>query len=132
MRKIAVVPVIACGLLGTTISLAPPSSATSCHSASCVPNVAKNVVGGTPCTPSPSFVFGMDANNGTLICAASGIWMPTGPLVGEAQNALPCSTPGATAQERMAGDEWEVNVPGVPLQCHGPADIARWVHFPTP
>lgn len=130
MRKIAVVPVIACGLLGATISLAPPSSATSCHSASCVPNVARNVVGGTPCTPSPSFVFGMDANNGTLICAASGVWMPTGPLVGEAQNALPCSTPGTTAQERMAGDEWEVNVPGVPLQCSGPADMARWVHFP--
>ncbi len=130
MRKIAVVPVIACGLLSATIPLATPSSATSCHSASCVPNVARNVVGGTPCTPSPSFVFGMDANNGTLICAASGIWMPTGPLVGEAQNALSCSTPGTTAQERMAGDEWEVNVPGVPLLCTGPADIARWAHFP--
>ncbi|BBY67035.1 hypothetical protein [Mycolicibacterium helvum] len=130
MRTIVVVPIIACGLLGATISLAPPSSATSCHSASCVPNVAKNVVGGTPCTPSPSFVFGLDANNGTLICAASGVWMPTGPLVGEAQNSLRCSTPGATAQERMAGDEWEVNVPGVPLICSGPADIARWVHFP--
>lgn len=129
MRKIVVVPVIACGLLGATISLAPPSSATSCHSASCVPNVARNVVGGTPCTPSPSFVFGLDTQNGTLICGASGLWMPTGPLVGEAQNALPCSTPGTTAQERMAGDEWEVNVPGVPLQCSGPADIARWVHF---
>ena len=130
MRKIAVVSVIACGLLGATLPLAAPASATSCHSASCVPNVARNVAGGTPCTPSPSFVFGLDAQNGTLICAASGVWMATGPLVGEAQNALPCSTPGTTAQERMAGDEWEVNVPGVPLQCYGPADIARWVHFP--
>ncbi|BBY60821.1 hypothetical protein [Mycolicibacterium sarraceniae] len=130
MRTIVIAAVIAGGLFTTTISLAAPSSATSCHSTSCVPNVARNVVSGTPCTPSPSFVFGMDANNGTLICAASGVWMPTGPLVGEAQNALSCSTPGTTAQERMAGDEWQVNVPGVPLLCTGPADIARWTHFP--
>jgi hypothetical protein len=88
MRTIVIAPVIACALLSAAIPLAAPSSATSCHSASCVPNVAKNVVGGTPCTPSPSFVFGLDAQNGTLICAASGVWMPTGPLVGEAQNAL--------------------------------------------
>ncbi len=130
MRTIVIAPVIACGLLSVAIPLAAPASATSCHSASCVPNVAKNVAGGMPCTPSPSFVFGMDARNGTLICAASGVWMPTGPLVGEAQNALSCSTPGTTAQERMAGDEWQVNVPGVPLICTGPADIARWAHFP--
>jgi hypothetical protein len=129
MHKIVIAPVIACGLLSATIPLAAPSSATSCHAASCVPNVARNVVGGTPCTPSPSFVFGLDAQNGTLICAASGVWMPTGPLVGEAQVALPCSTPGTTAQERVAGDEWEINVPGVPLQCAGPAGISRWAHF---
>ncbi|WP_179472130.1 hypothetical protein [Mycolicibacterium vinylchloridicum] len=130
MHGIVIAPLIAGTFVAATISLAGPSSATSCHSASCVPNVAQNVVGGTPCTPSPSFVFGMDAQNGTLICAASGVWMPTGPLVGEAQNALPCTTPGTTAQQRMAGDEWEVKVPGVPLICSGPADIARWIHFP--
>jgi hypothetical protein len=129
MRKIAIAPVIACGLLGAMIPLAAPSSATSCHSASCVPNVAQNVVGGTPCTPSPSFVFGLDAQNGTLICAASGAWMPTGPLVGEAQVGLSCSTPGATAQERMAANDWHIKVPGVPLQCTGPAPISKWTHF---
>lgn len=129
MRTIAIAPVVACGLLSAAIPLAAPSSATSCHSASCVPNVAQNVVAGTPCTPSPSFVFGMDAQNGTLICAASGVWMPTGPLVGEAQVALPCSTPGTTAQERMAGNEWEIKVPGVPLLCSGPAGVSRWAHF---
>ncbi|EHB47699.1 putative secreted protein [Mycolicibacterium rhodesiae JS60] len=130
MRGIVMAPLIAGTFLAATISLAAAASATSCHSASCVPNVAHNVVGGTPCTPSPSFVFGLDAQNGTLICAASGVWMPTGPLVGEAQNALPCTTPGTTAQQRMAGNDWEVKVPGVPLICSGPADIARWIHFP--
>ncbi|MBB3603979.1 hypothetical protein FHT40_003640 [Mycolicibacterium sp. BK556] len=130
MRGIVVAPVIACGLLGAMIPLAAPASATSCHSASCVPNVAKNVVNGTPCTPSPSFVFGMDAQNGTLICAASGVWMSTGPLTGEAENSLPCTTPGTTAQQRMAGDEWEVKVPGVPLLCSVASGVPRWAHFP--
>ena len=129
MRTIAV-SVVAAGLLSTAIPLAAPASATSCHSPSCVPNVAQNVAGGTPCTPSPSFVFGFDAGKNTLICAASGVWVATGPLVGEAANALPCSTPGTTAQERVAGDEWEPKVYGVPLICTGPADLARWTHFP--
>ncbi|WP_445165277.1 hypothetical protein ACTXG7_15200 [Mycolicibacterium sp. Dal123E01] len=130
MRAIVIAPVIACGLLGAMMPLAAPASATSCHSASCVPNVAKNVVNGTPCTSSPSFVFGLDAQKGTLICAASGVWVTTGPLVGEAENSLPCSTPGSTAQERMAGDEWEVNVPGVPLLCSGAPSVSHWAHFP--
>ncbi|MCX2929605.1 hypothetical protein ORI20_04920 [Mycobacterium sp. CVI_P3] len=129
MRRIVIASVVASGLLGAAVPLAAPSSATSCHEASCVPNVARNVVGGAPCTPSPSYVFGFDAQNGTLICAASGVWMSTGPLVGEAQVALPCATPGTTAQERMAGNEWEIKVPGVPLQCTGPAGISKWTHF---
>lgn len=130
MRKIVIGSIVVSGLLSGMFPLAAPSSATSCHSASCVPNVAHNVVGGTPCTPSPSFVFGLDAQQNTLICSAAGVWVSTGPLVGEAANALPCTTPGTTAQERMAGDEWEPKVPGVPLICTGPADIARWMHFP--
>lgn len=130
MRKVVVVPVIACGLLSAAIPLAAPASATSCHSASCVPNVAQNVASGTPCTPSPGFVFGMDAQSATLICAASRVWMPTGPLVGEAQVSLPCDTPGATAQQRMAGSDLQIKTPGVPLQCQGPAGISTWKHFP--
>ncbi|KAA0108425.1 hypothetical protein [Mycolicibacterium sp. P1-5] len=128
MRTIAVA-IFASGLLSATLPLAAPASATSCHSPTCVPNVAQNVVGGTPCTPSPSFVFGLDAGKNTLICAASGVWMSTGPLVGEAANALPCTTPGTTAQERVAGDEWEPKVYGVPLICTGPANLAHWTHF---
>lgn len=130
MHKIVVGSTVVAALLTAAIPFAAPASATSCHSPSCVPNVAQNVVGGTPCTPSPSFVFGFDAQKNTLICAASGVWMSTGPLVGEAQNALGCTTPGTTAQERVAGDEWEPQVPGVPLICAGPADMARWAHFP--
>ncbi|BBX08094.1 hypothetical protein MAIC_28970 [Mycolicibacterium aichiense] len=51
-------------------------------------------------------------------------------MVGEAANALPCTTPGTTAQQRVAGDEWEPKVYGVPLICTGPADWAHWKHFP--
>jgi hypothetical protein len=132
MHKIVIAPVFACGLLCATILLAAPSSATSCHSASCVPNVAQNVVVGTPCTPRASFVFGLDAQNATVICSASGVWVPTGPLVGEAQVALPCSTPGTTAQQRLAGNDLQIKTPGVPLQCVGPAGIAKWTHFVVP
>ncbi|MCV7343049.1 hypothetical protein BST42_13150 [Mycolicibacterium rhodesiae] len=130
MRRVVIGSVVVSGLLSAAIPLAAPASATSCHSPSCVPNVAQNVVGGTPCTPSPGFVFGFDAQKNTLICAASGVWVATGPLVGEAANALPCTTPGTTAQQRVAGDEWEPKVYGVPLICTGPADWAHWMHFP--
>ncbi|AQT80062.1 hypothetical protein B1R94_13530 [Mycolicibacterium litorale] len=132
MRQLTAAAVIAGGLLAGTIALAAPSSATSCNAADCVPNVARNVVGGTPCTPGLSFVFGFDSANGTLICSAGGVWTATGPLVGEGAVALPCAIPGSTAQERLAGNTLEPQVPGVPLICTGPAGASRWAHFDLP
>lgn len=132
MRRVIVAPIIACGLLTAALPLAGTASATSCHAADCVPNVARNVVGGTPCTPGLSFVFGLDSANNTLICAASGVWTATGPLVGEAAVALPCAAPGSTAQERLAGNTLEPQVAGIPLVCAGPDGVSRWAHFDLP
>lgn len=132
MRQVILAPLIACGLLGAALPFAGTSSATSCNAAGCVPNVARNVVAGTPCTPSLSFVFGLDSANGTLICSAGGVWTATGPLVGEAAVALPCATPGSTAQERLAGNTLEPQVPGIPLLCAGPPGASRWAHFDLP
>ncbi|MGY4709355.1 hypothetical protein ACXDF8_07330 [Mycolicibacterium sp. CBM1] len=132
MRQFIAAPLVACGLLTAALPFAGPSAADSCNAAACVPNVARNVVDGAPCTPSLSFVFGMDSGNRTLICSAAGVWQATGPLVGEGKVALPCATPGTTAQERLAGNTLEPQVPGIPLICTGPADIARWTHFDLP
>ena len=35
--------------------------------------VARNVVAGTPCTPSTTFVFGLTADKSTLICSAHAV-----------------------------------------------------------
>ncbi len=131
MRTIAA-PLIACAVIATTLPLAGESSATSCNSADCLPNVAQGVVGGTPCTPRISFVFGLDSGRNTLVCSANGVWVPTGPLIGEAQVSLPCATPGTTAQERLAANTLEQQVPGIPLQCVGPVGASTWVHFDLP
>ncbi|TGD88251.1 hypothetical protein BayCH28_10845 [Mycolicibacterium sp. CH28] len=132
MRTIVIAPVVACGLLSATIPLAAQSSASPCLAANCVPNVTQNVVGGATCTPRISFVFGLDSENRTLICAASGVWVSTGPLVGEAHVSLPCASPGDTAQERLSGNDLEIQAPGIPLQCVGPVGSSRWAHFDVP
>lgn len=128
VRNIIAVPLIACGFLTATIPLAAEASA-DCDAADCVPNVARNVVEGTPCTPRPSYVFGLDAGRGTLICAAQGVWVRVGPLVGERQVALPCETPGDTAQEPLAGNDLQPRTTGIPLKCGNVNGGLRWVHF---
>jgi hypothetical protein len=128
VRNIVVAPVIACGLITAAIPLAGPASA-ACDSVDCVPNVARNVVAGAPCTPGPSFVFGLDTNLGTLICGAQGVWVPVGPLVGERDVTLPCDRPGATAQEPLAGNDLYPRTPGVALWCADLYGAPTWVHF---
>ncbi|OBB71971.1 hypothetical protein A5759_21690 [Mycobacterium sp. 852014-52144_SCH5372336] len=115
--------------MAATTILADEVSA-ACDSADCVPNVAHNVVEGTPCQPRPSFVFGLDANRGTLICAAHGAWVRVGPLIGTRELALPCERPGDTAQEPLAGNDLQPRTPGVPLKCAHINGATRWVHFP--
>jgi hypothetical protein len=129
MRKVIAVATIACGLIAAAVPLAGESTA-ACDAADCVPNVARNVVAGAPCTPSPSFVFGLDANLGTLICTPQGAWVPVGPLVGEREVTLPCARPGDTAQQPLAGNDLQLmRTPGVPLKCAKINSRMQWANF---
>jgi hypothetical protein len=129
MRKIIAAFTVASGLATAAISLAGQASAV-CDAAGCVPNVARNVGAGAPCTPSPSFVFGLDANGGTLICASQGMWVSVGPLIGEREVTLPCDRPGDTAQQPLAGNDLQLmRTPGVPLRCAALNNELRWVNF---
>jgi hypothetical protein len=129
MRNIIAASAIACGLITAAISLAGQSSA-ACNAADCVPNVARNVVEAAPCAPRPSFVFGFDSDLRTLICAAQGVWVRVGPLVGEHEVALPCDSPGDTAQQPLAGNDLQLlRTPGVPLRCAEVNSALRWVNF---
>lgn len=130
MRNIVAASIMAFVSLTGTISLASEASA-SCDSADCVPNVARNVVEGAPCEPRPSFVFGLDANRGTLICAAHGQWVRVGPLIGTRELALPCERVGDTAQEPLGGNDLQAQrIPGIPLKCAQMHGVPQWVHFP--
>jgi hypothetical protein len=127
--KIIATSVVACGLITAAISLAGETSA-ACDAADCVPNVARNVVEGAPCTPRPSFVFGIDSDLRTLICASQGVWVRVGPLVGEREVALPCDRLGDTAQQPLAGNDLQLlRTPGVPLRCADTNGALRWVNF---
>ena len=128
MRNIIAVPVIAFGMLAVAIPFGGEAAA-ACDSADCVPNVARNVVEGAPCAPRRSYVFGLDSNHGTLICATPGVWVRVGPLVGERELALPCDRPGDTAQQPLAGNDLQPRTPGVPLKCADMNGALRWVHF---
>jgi hypothetical protein len=129
MRTVIAIPTIACGLVTAAISLAGPSAA-ACDSADCVPNVARNVAAGTPCVPRPSFVFGLDAGAGTLICTPQAVWVPVGRLVGEREVTQPCFTPGDTAQQPLAGNDLQLmRTPGVPLKCAQINSRMQWVNF---
>lgn len=129
MRNIIAASAVTCGLITAAISLAGESSA-ACDAVDCVPNVARNVVEGAPCAPAPSFVFGLDANRGTLICASQGVWVRVGPLVGEREVTQPCDRPGDTAQQPLAGNDLQLmRTPGVPLRCAELNNALRWVNF---
>jgi hypothetical protein len=127
MRIIAA-SAISCGLITAAISLAGQVSA-DCDAADCVPNVARNVVVGAPCAPRPSYVFGVDVNGSTVICASQGMWVPVGPLVGEREVSLPCGRAGDTAQEPLAGNDLQPRTTGIPLKCGEVNGGLRWVHF---
>jgi hypothetical protein len=129
VRNIIAASAVACGLITAAISLAGQSSAV-CDAADCVPNVARNAVDGAPCAPRPSFVFGFDQDLRTLICAAQGMWVRVGPLVGEREVTTPCDRPGDTAQQPLAGNDLQLlRTPGVPLRCAEVNGALRWVNF---
>jgi hypothetical protein len=129
MRRIIAASAIAGGLFTAAIPLAGQASA-FCDSVDCVPNVAKYVAAGTPCTPAPGYVFGLDADNKTLICASFGTWVPVGPLVGEREVAQPCDRAGDSAQQPLAGNDLQLTrTRGVPLRCADVNGALRWVNF---
>jgi len=128
VRNIVAASAVTCGLITATMTIAGEASA-ACDSADCVPNVARNVVEAAPCEPRPSYVFGLDTNGGTLICAAWGAWVRVGPLIGTREVALPCERPGDTAQEPLAGNDLQPRTPGIPLKCAKIHGATRWVHF---
>jgi hypothetical protein len=129
MRKIIATLAVVCGAITAAIFLAGEASAV-CDAADCVPNVARNVVEGAPCAPRPSFVFGLDSNGGTLICASQGMWVRVGPLVGEREVTLPCDRPGDSAQQPLAGNDLQLmRTPGVPLRCVEMNNALRLANF---
>ena len=129
MRTIIAASAVTCGLITAAIPLAGEASA-ACDAVDCVPNVARYVVVGAPCTPAPSFVFGLDSDGGTLICAAQGSWVRVGPLVGLREVTQPCERPGDSAQQPLAGNDLQLmRTPGVPLRCADVNGALRWVNF---
>jgi hypothetical protein len=129
VRTIIGASAVTCGLFAAAIPLAGEASA-ACDSIDCVPNVARNVVAGAPCAPSPSYVFGIDADRNTLICASQGMWIRVGPLVGTREVSQPCDQAGATAQQPLAGNDLQLlRTPGVPLRCANVNGALRWVNF---
>jgi hypothetical protein len=111
------VPVVAGALMAALITPAGTASA-FCDAADCVANVARNVVGGTPCVPQPVFDFGLDANSRTFVCARTGTWLPAGPLVGLREVALPCDAIDQSAQDSN----------GIPLFCASFGGSLRWAN----
>jgi hypothetical protein len=118
VNKLIAAPILTCGLLAALIPLAGNASA-FCDSPDCVPNVARNVIGGGPCVPGRLFVYGLDSDNRTFVCNTAGMWAPAGPLVGLRQVALPCDAPlNSSAQ----------GADGVPLVCADMNNSLRWAH----
>jgi hypothetical protein len=128
VRKTLAAAALTCGLIAAAIPLAGQASA-ACDSVDCVPNVARGVSAGAPCTPAPGYVFGVDAE-GTLICTSQGMWVRVGPLVGTREVAQPCDRAGDTAQQPLAGNDLQLmRNQGVPLRCAFVNNALRWVNF---
>jgi hypothetical protein len=111
----ALVLAAACWAVGLAVA---PASAV-CYSAECVPNVARDVVGGAPCKPGKYFNYGLGRNGETFVCNKIGVWTPAGPLIGVYNVALDCPQLNVSAQ----GSD------GVAFVC---ADMGgghlRWAH----
>lgn len=104
--------------IAASIVLAPDASAV-CYSADCVPNVARNVVEGSPCAPGKFFNYGLGPTGATFVCNKVGVWTAAGPLVGIHNVAMDCPERNLSAQ----GSD------GVAFVC---ADMGgghlRWAH----
>jgi hypothetical protein len=121
LRKIIALPMLAFALFATLIPVAGTASAyPPCDSPDCVPNVTRLLVfQDASCQARPAYVFGLDNQGRTYVCATSGVWSPTGPLVGVRWDSMPCyARLNDSAQEPT----------GVPLICSDTNNMLRWVH----
>lgn len=105
------------GLIAALIFPVAKASA-FCDAVECVPNVARNVVGGAPCDPQRLYNFGLDSDAKTFVCTMTGVWVPAGRLVGVREVALPCDVMDESAQQPD----------GAPLRCAQVNATLRWVH----
>ena len=117
LRNLIAIPVLTSGLVAALISPAGTASA-FCDAADCVPNVARNVVEGTPCVAQALYDFGLDPNARTFVCAATGAWLPAGSLIGLREVALPCDAINESAQDPN----------GIPLICAQINGNLRWAN----
>jgi hypothetical protein len=121
LRGLAVAVLAAGAVVPGSIVLAGNASADWCYSADCVPNVARNVIEGSPCVPQPrrAFAFGLEPDGSTVVCNAAGIWAAAGPLIGVYNIPQLCPSLNLSAQ----GSD------GIPLQCldMGGGDL-QWAH----
>ncbi len=100
------------------VVLPATEAAAYCDGVDCVPNVARNIVPGGPCEPHHLYDFGLDSNSKTFVCTDAGVWVPTGPLVGLRDIALPCDAPEDSAQQPD----------GAPLRCTQVNATLRWTY----
>jgi hypothetical protein len=98
---------LACGFITAPMMVAGNASASPCDSAGCVPNVARGVAQGEPCTYSTRYVFGLDSSGTTLVCTARSQWAQSVPLIGVRTMRAPCKESGGAAQ----------SPDGVPMTC---------------
>lgn len=117
MSRLIAISVLAFGMIAALIPVAGTASA-FCDAADCVQNVTRNVIEGTPCDPRPVYVFGLDSDSRTFVCATAGTWLPAGPLVGLRQHVLPCDAVNESAQDPN----------GIPQFCAPINGELRWAN----
>lgn len=121
MSKLLVIPLLAVGLAAAVIPVAGKASA-YCDAADCVPNVARNVVGGAPCVPQPAYDFGLSADSRTFVCTTAGTWQPVGRLVGLRSVGLPCDAVNDSAQDSAGNALFCAQLSPVTLRWNNRAD----------
>lgn len=124
--KLVAVLAAACGCVAAPVAAATHAAAQPpvCDAAQCVPYVAPNVSNGARCELRTRYPFGLDSSGGTLICAASGHWIPSRPLVGVRNLGQPCNGSTGAAQ----------SPDGLPLACFGAGWTDNWteIYYSSP
>ena len=110
-------PVLA-GIFTAGLIVPASKAAAYCDAVDCIPNVQRDVVPGGLCDPHHLYDYGLDADSKPFVCTTAGIWVPTGPLVGLREVALPCDARNDSAQQPD----------GAALKCAQVNGGLRWVY----